>query len=60
MKWKVTFKKVYEYEIDIDSDDEYEAENAAFELFESDCKYPVYDTHYDYCDVECLEEEEEY
>ena len=38
MKWKVTFKKVYDYEIDIDSVDDYEAENAAFELFESDCK----------------------
>ena len=60
MKWKVTFVKEYIYEVDIDSDEEYKAEEAAFEEFERDCKYPVYSTHYDYCNVECLDEEEDY
>lgn len=60
MKWKVTFIKEYIYEIDIDSDEEYEAEDAAFELFRRDCSYPVSDTHYDKCDVECMEEEEDF
>ena len=57
MKYGVTFIKEYYYEVE--AENEYDAEDVAFEEFHSDMVCPIADTHYDSIDVIELEEEEE-
>ena len=55
-RYRVTFTQNYDYEIE--AENESEAESLAYKDFESDMCYPVANTSYDECEVECLDDEE--
>lgn len=56
MRYCVTFIQNNVYFVDADDDND--AERKAYDEFCSEMSYPVAHTHYDECDVECLDEEE--
>ena len=55
-RYRVTFTQNYDYEVE--AENESEAESLAYNDFESDMRYPVANTSYDECEVECLDDEE--
>lgn len=54
---RVTFTKLYEY--DIDTDDNNTAHELAYEMFKSDMLCSVGDTSYDCCEINNIDEDEE-
>ena len=55
-RYRVIFTQNYDYEVE--SENESKADSLAYKNFESDMRYPVANTSYDECTVECLEDEE--
>ncbi len=57
MRYCVTFVQNNVYFVDADDDND--AERKVYDEFCSEMSYPVAHTHYDECDVECLDDEED-
>lgn len=57
MKYTVRFERYYTYEIEADNEDE--AFDNAYEEYQSDMRYPIADTWYDWVSVDCEEDEDE-
>ena len=56
-QYNITFAKYYEYTVEADSDPEAVAK--AEKQLDRDQSYPVCLKGYDYCNIECLDEEDE-
>ena len=57
MTYTVTFTQYHTY--DVEADNDYEAENKAYEKFRSDMCSPVGQTWYDDVEIECDEDEDD-
>lgn len=55
-KYNVTFTQNFVYAVE--ANDETEAENKAYELFQREMQRPIANTHYDEVSVDCTEWEE--
>lgn len=51
--YNVTYTQYYSYTVEADSEDE--AESLAYDMFESDMRYPIANTFYDDVEIECTE-----
>lgn len=58
MTYKVTFVQYHTYTVD--AEDEDDAFHEAYDEFKSDMRCSISDTSYDYVDVECEDEDEEF
>ena len=54
-KYNVVYTQYYAYTVEADSEDE--AESLAYDMFESDMRYPVANTFYDELEIECVEDD---
>lgn len=51
--YNVTYIQYHSYTVEADNEDE--AESLAYDMFESDMRYPVANTFYDDIEIECVE-----